>query len=107
MYKSSLFKIYVSYFPSKESRSTATLTIRDVLLYVKNGKYKDIIEGIRNDIAIGQINRAKQKKGTLPAVTFSGLYPKCRRDGYCTQYNNLIVESYEVDEQGIKILYTV
>ena len=67
------------------------LTIGDVLLLIKDGKYKKAIENIRCKIAEGNIDDAKNIKGTLPAVTFSGLYPEYRRDGYCTQYNNLIV----------------
>lgn len=91
MYRTELENIFVSYFPSKESRSTTTITIADVLAYINDGKYKAIISDIRNKISSGKIAEAQKIKGTLPAVTFAGLYPEYRRDGQCTQYNNLIV----------------
>lgn len=86
-----LLDISISYFPAKECKSNAELLIGNVLSYIKNGKYQNIIEAIRRDIAIGEIDRAKQNKSKLPAVTFSGLYPEYRRDGYCAQYNYLMV----------------
>lgn len=91
MDKSQIENIVVSYFPSKESRSSAELTIGEVLTSIKCGKYEDVISMIRTDIVNGKVDNAKELKGTLPAVTFSGLYPVYRRDGYCTHYNDLIV----------------
>ena len=81
----------VSYFPSKESTSTKEMTIGEVFNEIKSAKYKALIESIRNEKAMGNEERAKVIKGSLPAVTFSGLYPVRRADGFCTQYNSLLV----------------
>lgn len=91
MLKTDLENILVSYFPTKENKSTMTLTIGNALTDIQKGKYKTIINDIRRNIVSGQKEEAQKLKGALPAVTFSGLYPEYRRDGYCTQYNEIIV----------------
>ena len=83
--------IKVSYFPSKESPSKGEMTIRSVFEEIEGGKYKTLIESIRREKEGGNEERSKEIKGTLPAVTFSGLYPIRRADGCCTQYNSLMV----------------
>ena len=91
MQRTELENILVSYFPSKESKSIMELTIGNVLTDIHEEKYKTIINDIRSNISTGQKDEAQKLKATLPAVTFSGVYPEFRRDGYCTHYNNLIV----------------
>ena len=100
MYKSQIENIAVSYFPSKESKSSAELTIGEVLTSIKCGKYEHVISTIRSHTVNGKVDEAKELKGTLPAVTFSGLYPEFRRDGYCTHYNNIIV--IDIDKLSVE-----
>ena len=100
MYKSQIENIAVSYFPSKESKSSAELTIGEVLTSIKCGKYEHVISTIRSHTVNGKVDEAKELKGTLPAVTFSGLYPEFRRDGYCTHYNNRIV--IDIDKLSVE-----
>ena len=100
MNKSQIENIAVSYFPSKESKSSAELTIGEVLTSIKCGKYEHVISTIRSHTLNGKVDEAKELKGTLPAVTFSGLYPEFRRDGYCTCYNSIIV--IDIDKLSVE-----
>lgn len=96
---STIKNIKVSFFPSKERMSTGDMTISSVLAEIKSGKYKVKIESARNARMLGQYERANEIKGTLPAVTFSGLYPERRKDGFCVRYNNVIV--LDIDKQDV------
>lgn len=70
----------------------STTTLIDALQAIKDGTYRDIIEGVRSEP--DKKKRAELKK-KLPAVTFSGLFAK-RNAESLVQYSNIVC--HDIDE---------
>ncbi len=82
------FTNVISLYKSKESKISETTTIQDVLNRIKNGyEVKAQIESLRKEHHKGTKD---QIKGSLPMVTFSGLFGESRKRDQLLEYSNFI-----------------
>ena len=74
--ESSLVQI-VSFYKSKESKTSEDILIEEIIEIIKFGKgIKEKIEQLRSE---NDKTQKEKIKGSLPMVTFSGLFGKSRK----------------------------
>jgi predicted P-loop ATPase len=84
---SSLVQI-VSYYKSKESKTSENILIEDIIEIIKFGKgIKEKIELLRSE---NDKTNKEKIKGSLPMVTFSGTFGESRKSKALLQYSNII-----------------
>lgn len=88
--KESFNQIYVSYFKSFTGKESCEMAVSRVLNGIRSDYFKSAVENVRL-YRESNPDLSKQYKSSLHAVTFCGLFPNERKQGSCTQYNNLLV----------------
>ena len=81
--KASIFQNYVQWIEDK------SLII--IIKSIKEGKYKEQVETIRNLIASGKLDAADKLKKQLPAFTPSGTFNNGRKADLLTEYSSHII----------------
>jgi len=81
----------VSFQKSAFAPLTHELTIKDVLRGIKEERLNYIVDGLRELIAIGDMDSYGYQKKRLPAVTFSATFNEKRRRNDLKIYNQIIV----------------
>ena len=82
------FTNVISFYKSKETKISEATTIQDVLNRIKNGyEVRAQIESLRKEHDKGTKD---QIKGSLPMVTFSGLFGESRKRDQLLEYSNFI-----------------
>jgi hypothetical protein len=82
--------ILCSFFKNNTNTKIHNVKVEDVLMGIKNGRWKDQIEELRST------GNAKLKD-LLPAATFSGVFDKERKDSNIKIYSGLI--TIDIDEK--------
>jgi hypothetical protein len=67
------------------------LTIKEVLLSIKNKHLEGKILGLRNLLENGELDKYDLHKRNLPCVTFCGTFDGARKREKIVEYNNIIV----------------
>jgi len=91
--------IIISSYPNKTSKTNAELLLIDELNRIKDGYLKSEIEYCRQLLLEGQIDKYKEAKGTLPGVTFSGVFKGTHKSENLITYSKLII----IDIDGLDI----
>jgi hypothetical protein len=85
--ESSLVQI-VSFYKSKESKTSEDILIEEIIEIIKFGKgIKEKIEQLRSE---NDKTQKEKIKGSLPMVTFSGLFGKSRKSKDLLKYSKVI-----------------
>ena len=85
--ESSLVQI-VSFYKSKESKTSLEILIEEIIETIKSGKgIKEKIEQLRSE---NDKTQKEKIKGSLPMVTFSGLFGKSRKSKDLLKYSKVI-----------------
>ena len=81
------------YLSAKDSQSTIYCTLSEILADIKNGKYQQQIDVVRNQLSIEQYKEEKKK---LPMFAASGVFTHRNDDLVNLQeYSNLIVTDFD------------
>ena len=90
----------VSIQPNAWSSLNGEFAIKDILEWIKLGKYQTDIAKLRTYLNEGGIDKYDMHKKRLPAVTFCGTFEASRKKECLKEYNYLLV----IDMKSLSLL---
>lgn len=81
----------ISYQDNARSRNLKTITVRESLRLIKEGRFSSEIAFLRKFIENNELDHYKANKTKLPAVTFSANFSEARNRSTIDNYNCLLV----------------
>lgn len=88
-------EIEISFFKSVVSKEPTTVTVRQIVEAIRNGRWKAQVDAIRNELATGNKKQADELKRRLPYVSFGGLFEGGHKASQLKQYSQLVVADYD------------
>ncbi len=86
----------VTIFKTASSTETATITLERLFKYIQEGKWRHLVDRIRQALERGDKKEADRLKRKLAYVCYGGLFPNGSHAAEClTEYTGIIVLDYD------------
>lgn len=95
----------ISYQINAKTKSLSSISVKESLNFIKNGKFSHEINILRGFIRDNKLDYYKSNKTRLPAVTFSASFKENRNRSLIKNYNKLLV--LDIDNLSEEQMVTV